>query len=57
MATAVSEHPKKPIDLAQRLRKSPLHGILPIEGEHFIELAKLDTDPTNPGSHPLSNRY
>ncbi len=57
MATAVSEHPKKPIDLAQRLRKSPLHGIQPIEGEHLIELSKLDTDPTNPGSHPLSNRY
>ena len=57
MATAVSAKPKKPVDLAQRLRNSPLHGIQPLEGEHFIELSKLDTDPTNPGSHPLSNRY
>jgi hypothetical protein len=40
----------------QDLRKS-LAGIEPLPGVHEIELEKLDTDPTNPGSSPNSERY
>ena len=42
---------KETIDHIQALTGSPIHGIRPI-GEYPVELALLDTDPTNPGSDP-----
>jgi hypothetical protein len=47
---------RETIDHIQSLTSSPIHGIEPI-GEYEVELALLDTDPTNPGSDPDSNRY
>jgi hypothetical protein len=47
---------KETIDHIQTLTSSPIHGIKPI-GEHLVDLALLDTDPTNPGSDQYSNRY
>jgi hypothetical protein len=47
---------KEAIDHIQTLTSSPIHGIKPM-GEYPIDLAILDTDPTNPGSDPYSNRY
>ncbi len=47
---------KETIDNIQTLTSSPIHGIKPI-GEYPIDLSMLDTDPTNPGSDPYSNRY
>src|ERR1039458_7926434 len=44
------------VDHIQTLTSSPIHGIKPL-GEHFIDIAFLDTDPTNPGSDPYSSRY
>jgi hypothetical protein len=47
---------KESIDHIQNLTASPIHGIKPV-GEYPIKLSLLDTDPTNPGSDPNSNRY
>src|SRR5258708_6494135 len=47
---------KETIDHIQTLTGSPIHGVKPI-GEHLVDLALLDTDPTNPGSDQYSNRY
>jgi hypothetical protein len=47
---------KEAIDHIQMLTGSPIHGIKPL-GEYPLELSLLDTDPTNPGSDPYSNRY
>lgn len=41
---------------AEKLKNSPIHGIRPI-GEREIDIALLDTDPTNPGSDQFSKRY
>jgi len=47
---------KEAIDHIQELTGSPIHGVKPL-GEYPVDLALLDTDPTNPGSDPYSNRY
>ena len=47
---------KEAIDHIQTLTSSPIHGVKPI-GEYPVDLGLLDTDPTNPGSDPNSNRY
>ena len=47
---------KETIDHIQTLTGSPIHGVKPI-GEYPVDLSLLDTDPTNPGSDPYSNRY
>jgi len=47
---------KETIDHIDALIGSPIHGIKPI-GEYPVDLCLLDTDPTNPGSDPYSNRY
>jgi len=44
------------VDFLEQLKKSPIHGVEP-QGERLINMDLLDTDPTNPGSDPLSQRY
>src|SRR6266536_1122800 len=57
--TRIPATPKKTAEeLAKRLRQSPLHGIQPLtDNVQWIELDKLDVDPTNPGSDKYSDRY
>jgi hemerythrin-like domain-containing protein len=47
---------REAIDHIQMLMASPIHVIKPL-GEYPVEIAKLDTDPSNPGSDPYSSRY
>ena len=49
---------KSPTEFAKRLRKSPLHGVQPLsDNVQWIDVDKLDVDPTNPGSSDISDRY
>lgn len=47
---------KLAIDHIQMLTGSPIHGVKPL-GEYPVDISLLDTDPTNPGADPYSNRY
>lgn len=44
------------IDPAEQLKKSPIRGVTPID-EREVDIALVDTDPTNPGSDQFSQRY
>jgi hypothetical protein len=44
------------LDLIDQLRKSPIHGLKPID-EREIDISLLETDPTNPGADESSLRY
>jgi ParB-like nuclease domain len=58
-ATQIPATPKKSTqEFAKRLRKSPLQGVQPLTNNvQWIDIDKLDVDPTNPGSSDISDRY